>query len=218
MKNKLLVIGAIVLILVIGLFFFFEYTGGFLNDDAVAKHVNTLLQEKYGKYFDNLDLFCCDYGTDEGVFEATVYATDERYEFGAKYDLRKKILTTDAALEWHEDKMRNVITKMITTTMGSDKFVKDHYYLEVYREYTQDFIEDYEKFVADKGTTIEVMLHFDRNVTDDDAVRVQTLMKQLSDNHFNGIVECINDDYRGGEFTIGKTYTIKDLKKCDEYF
>lgn len=60
--------------------------GEFKDDDAVAEYVDTLLNSQYSKYFEDLELFCCEYGTnDDGVFYAIVYSEEEKYSFGADY-------------------------------------------------------------------------------------------------------------------------------------
>ena len=73
-----------------------NYSGEFKNDQEVAEYVETIINKKYSRYFDNEKLYCSDYGTnDEGVFYATVYVKDEKYEFGVEYDIKNKTLETD---------------------------------------------------------------------------------------------------------------------------
>ena len=185
-----------------------KYSGEFKNDEEVAEYVETIINKKYSRYFDD-KLCCSDYGTnDEGVFYATVYVKDEKYEFGVEYNIKNKTLETDASKGYHYETLLEDIRNTIPNTMRCDvKSVKCNK--------RKGFIKDYQKFISDKDTKIELMLYFDDSMSDDDAKQVQELMKTLYDKEFNGTVQCCNGEYYSEVFKLGSIPNIKDIEKCD---
>ena len=98
-----------------------KYSGEFKNDQEVAEYVETIINKKYSRYFDNDRLYCSDYGTtDEGVFYATVYVKDEKYEFGVEYDIKNKTLESDASKGYHYETLLEDIRNTIPGTMRYD--------------------------------------------------------------------------------------------------
>lgn len=186
-----------------------KYSGEFKNDQEVAEYVETIINKKYSRYFDNDRLYCSDYGTtDEGVFYATVYVKDEKYEFGVEYDIKNKILESDASKGYHYETLLEDIRNTISGTMKYDV-------QSVKCNKRKGFIKDYHKFISDKDTKIELMLYFDGSMSDDDARQAQELMKTLSDKGFNGTVQCCNGEYYSDVFKLGSIPNIKDIEKCD---
>lgn len=174
--------------------------GEFKDDDAVADYVDTLLNSQYSKYFEDLELFCCEYGTnDDGVFNAIVYSEEEKYSFGADYDIKNKKLYTTAE-----------------ETMSFDNPVTEHYMLTINSEPSTEFIEDYDKFVTDKDTNIEIMMFFDKPISNTEADQIQTLMHKLKDKQFKGSLKYNIDDNFSKEFDFNKTYETEEIKKCDQ--
>ena len=185
-----------------------KYSGEFKNDKEVAEYVETIINKKYSRYFDD-KLCCSDYGTnDEGVFYATVYVKDEKYEFGVEYDIKNKTLETDASKGYHYETLLEDIRNTIPNTMRCDV-------QSVKCNKRKGFIKDYQKFISDKDTKIELMLYFDDSMSDDDAKQVQELMKTLYDKEFNGTVQCCNGEYYSEVFKLGSIPNIKDIEKCD---
>ena len=185
-----------------------KYSGEFKNDEEVAEYVETIINKKYSRYFDD-KLCCSDYGTnDEGVFYATVYVKDEKYEFGVEYNIKNKTLETDASKGYHYETVLEDIRNTIPNTMRCDV-------QSVKCNKRKGFIKDYQKFISDKDTKIELMLYFDDSMSDDDAKQVQELMKTLYDKEFNGTVQCCNGEYYSEVFKLGSIPNIKDIEKCD---
>ena len=185
-----------------------KYSGEFKNDEEVAEYVETIINKKYSRYFDD-KLCCSDYGTnDEGVFYATVYVKDEKYEFGVEYNIKNKTLETDASKGYHYETLLEDIRNTIPNTMRCDV-------QSVKCNKRKGFIKDYQKFISDKDTKIELMLYFDDSMSDDDAKQVQELMKTLYDKEFNGTVQCCNGEYYSEVFKLGSIPNIKDIEKCD---
>ena len=185
-----------------------KYSGEFKNDKEVAEYVETIINKKYSRYFDE-KLCCSDYGTDdEGVFYATVYVKDEKYEFGVEYNIKNKTLETDASKGYHYETLLEDIRNTIPNTMRCDV-------QSVKCNKRKGFIKDYQKFISDKDTKIELMLYFDDSMSDDDAKQVQELMKTLYDKEFNGTVQCCNGEYYSEVFKLGSIPNIKDIEKCD---
>lgn len=175
----------------------------------MADYVETIINKKYSRYFDNEKLYCSDYGTtDEEVFYATVYVNDEKYEFGVEYDIKNKTLETDASKGYHYETLLEDIRNTIPNTMRCDV-------QSVKCNKRKGFIKDYQKFISDKDTKIELMLYFDDSMSDDDAKQVQELMKTLYDKEFNGTVQCCNGEYYSEVFKLGSIPNIKDIEKCD---
>ena len=185
-----------------------KYSGEFKNDKEVAEYVETIINKKYSRYFDDEKLYCSDYGTDdEGVFYATVYVNDEKYEFGVEYNIKYKTLESDASKGYHYEALLEDIRNTTPSTMKYDvqsvKCIK-----------RKGFIKDYQKFISDKDTKIELMLYFDGSMSDD-AKQVQSVMKSLSDKGFTGTVQCCNGEYYSDVFELGTIPDIKDIEKCD---
>ena len=173
-----------------------KYSGEFKNDEEVAEYVETIINKKYSRYFDD-KLCCSDYGTnDEGVFYATVYVKDEKYEFGVE------------SKGYHYETLLEDIRNTIPNTMRCDV-------QSVKCNKRKGFIKDYQKFISDKDTKIELMLYFDDSMSDDDAKQVQELMKTLYDKEFNGTVQCCNGEYYSEVFKLGSIPNVKDIEKCD---
>lgn len=186
-----------------------KYSGKFKNDEEVAEYVEKIINKKYSCYFDNEKLYCSDYGTDDkGVFYATVYVKDEKYEFGVEYDIKNKTLKTDVSKGYHYETLLEDIRNTIPNTMRYDV-------QSVKCNKRKGFIKDYHKFVSDKDTKIELMLYFDGSMSDDNAKQVQDLMKTLSDKGFNGTVQCCSGEYYSDVFKLGSIPNIKDIEKCD---
>ena len=186
-----------------------KYSGEFKNDDEVAEYVETIINKKYSRYFDNEKLYCSDYGTnDEGIFYATIYVKDEKYEFGVEYDIKNKTLETDASKGYHYEELLEDIRNTISSTMKYDvqgaKCNK-----------RKGFIKDYYNFIHDKDTKIELMLSFDGSMSDDAAKQVQSLMNNLFHKGFNGTVQCCGGEYYSDSFRLGTKTDIKDIEKCD---
>ena len=186
-----------------------KYSGEFKNDDEVAEYVETIINKKYSRYFDNEKLYCSDYGTnDEGIFYATIYVKDEKYEFGVEYDIKNKTLETDASKGYHYEELLEDIRNTIPGTMKYDV-------QSVKCNKRKGFIKDYHKFISDKDTKIELMLYFDGSMSDDDAKQIQSVMKSLSDKGFIGTVQCCNGEYYSDVFELGTIPDIEDIEKCD---
>ena len=186
-----------------------KYSGEFKNDEEVAEYVETIINKKYSRYFDTEKLYCSDYGTDdEGIFYATVYVKDEKYEFGVEYDIKNKTLESDVSKGYHYETLLEDIRNTIPNTMKYDV-------QSVKCNKRKGFIKDYHTFISDKDTKIEVMLYFDGSMSDDDAKQVQDPMKTLSDKGFNGTVQCCNGEYYSEVFKLGSIPNIKDIEKCD---
>lgn len=184
-----------------------KYSGEFKNDKEVAEYVETIINKKYSRYFDD-KLCCSDYGTnDEGVFYATVYVKDEKYEFGVEYDIKNKTLETDVSKGYHHETLLEDIRNTIPNTMRYDV-------QSVKCNKRKGFIKDYHKFISYKDTKIELMLYFDGSMSDD-AKQVQSLMNTLSEKGFNGTVQCCNGEYYSDVFKLGSIPNIKDIEKCD---
>lgn len=184
-----------------------KYSGEFKNDEEVADYVETIINKKYSHYFDD-NLYCSDCGTnDEGVFYATVYVKDEKYEFGVEYNIKNKTLESDASKGYHYETLLEDIRNTIPGTMRYDV-------QSVKCNKRKGFIKDYHKFISDKDTKIELMLYFYGSMSDD-AKQVQDLMKTLSDKGFNGTVQCCNGEYYSDVFKLGSIPDIKDIEKCD---
>ena len=186
-----------------------KYSGEFKNDEEVAECVETIINKKYSRYFDNEKLYCSDYvTTDEGVFYATIYVKDEKYEFGVEYNIKNKTLESDVSKGYHYETLLEDIRNTIPNTMRCDV-------QSVKCNKRKGFIKDYQKFISDKDTKIELMLYFDDSMSDDDAKQVQELMKTLYDKEFNGTVQCCNGEYYSEVFKLGSIPNIKDIEKCD---
>lgn len=186
-----------------------KYSGEFKNDDEVAEYVETIINKKYSRYFDNEKLYCSDYGTnDEGIFYATIYVKDEKYEFGVEYDIKNKTLETDASKGYHYEELLEDIRNTIPGTMKYDV-------QSVKCNKRKGFIKDYHKFISDKDTKIELMLYFDGSMSDDNAKQVQSLMNNLFHKGFNGTVQCCGGEYYSDSFRLGTKTDIKDIEKCD---
>ena len=186
-----------------------EYSGEFKNDEEVAEYVEKIINKKYSRYFDNEKLYCSDYGTtDEGVFYATVYVKDEKYEFGVEYDIKNKTLETDVSKGYHYEELLEDIRNTIPDTMKYD-------IQSVKCNKRKGFIKDYHKFISDTDTKIELMLYFDGSMSDDDAKQVRSLMKILFDKGFNGSVQGCNGEYYSDVFKLGSIPDIKNIEKCD---
>ena len=174
----------------------------------MAEYVETIINKKYSRYFDD-KLCCSDYGTnDEGVFYATVYVKDEKYEFGVEYNIKNKTLESDVSKGYHYETLLEDIRNTIPNTMRCDV-------QSVKCSKRKGFIKDYQKFISDKDTKIELMLYFDGSLSDDDAKQVQSLMNTLSEKGFNGTVQCCNGEYYSEVFNLGSIPDIKDIEKCD---
>lgn len=185
-----------------------KYSGEFKNDKEVAEYVETIINKKYSRYFDD-KLCCSDYGTnDEGVFYATVYVKDEKYEFGVEYDIKNKTLKTDVSKGYHYETLLEDIRHTIPGTIKYDV-------QSVKCNKRKEFIKGYHKFISDKDTNIELMLYFDGSMSDDDAKQVQSVMKSLSDKGFTGTVQCCNGEYYSDVFELGTIPDIEDIEKCD---
>ena len=185
-----------------------EYSGEFKNDEEVAEYVEKIINKKYSRYFDNEKLYCSDYGTtDEGVFYATVYVKDEKYEFSVEYDIKNKTLETDASKGYHYETLLEDISNTIPGTIKYDV-------QSVKCNKRKEFIKGYHKFISDKDTNIELMLYFDGSMSDD-AKQVQSVMKSLSDKGFTGTVQCCNGEYYSDVFELGTIPDIEDIEKCD---
>lgn len=155
----------------------------------MAEYVETIINKKSSRYFDNEKLYCSDYGTtDEGVFYATVYVKDEKYEFGVEYDIKNKTLEKDVSKGYYYEELLEDIRNTIPDTMKYDV-------QSVKCNKRKGFIKDYHKFTSDKDTKIELMLYFDCSISGDDAKQVQDLMKTLSEKGymelFNVVMESI---------------------------
>lgn len=186
-----------------------KYSGEFKNDEEVAECVETIINKKYSRYFDNEKLYCSDYvTTDEGVFYATIYVKDEKYEFGVEYNIKNKTLESDVSKGYHYETLLEDIRNTIPGTMRYDV-------QSVKCNKRKGFIKDYHKFIGDKDTKIELMLYFDGSMSDDDAKQVQDLMKTLSDKGFNGTIQCCNGEYYSDVFELGTIPDIKNIEKCD---
>ena len=185
-----------------------KYSGEFKNDKEVVEYVETIINKKYSRYFDD-KLYCSDYGTDdEGVFYATVYVKDERYEFGVEYDIKNKTLESDVSKGYHYETLLEDIRNTIPNTMRYDV-------QSVKCNKRKGFIKDYHKFISYKDTKIELILYFDGSLSDDDAKQVQSLMNTLSEKGFNGTVQCCSGEYYSDVFKLGSIPNIKDIEKCD---
>lgn len=185
-----------------------KYSGEFKNDEEVAEYVEKIINKKYSRYFDNEKLYCSDYGTtDEGVFYATVYVKDEKYEFSVEYDIKNKTLETDASKGYHYETLLEDISNTIPGTIKYDV-------QSVKCNKRKEFIKGYHKFISDKDTNIELMLYFDGSMSDD-AKQVQSVMKSLSDKGFTGTVQCCNGEYYSDVFELGTIPDIEDIEKCD---
>lgn len=186
-----------------------KYSGEFKNDEEVAECVETIINKKYSRYFDNEKLYCSDYvTTDEGVFYATIYVKDEKYEFGVEYNIKNKTLESDVSKGYHYETLLEDIRNTIPGTMRYDV-------QSVKCNKRKGFIKDYHKFIGDKDTKIELMLYFDGSIRGDYAKQVQDLMKTLSEKGFNGTVQCCNGEYYSDEFELGSIPNIKVIEKCD---
>lgn len=186
-----------------------KYSGEFKNDEEVAECVETIINKKYSRYFDNEKLYCSDYvTTDEGVFYATIYVKDEKYEFGVEYNIKNKTLESDVSKGYHYETLLEDIRNTIPGTMRYDV-------QSVKCNKRKGFIKDYHKFIGDKDTKIELMLYFDGSMSDDYAKQVQDLMKTLSEKGFNGTVQCCNGEYYSDVFKLGSIPNIKVIEKCD---
>ena len=141
-------------------------------------------------------------------FYATVYVKDEKYEFGVEYNIKNKTLETDASKGYHYETLLEDIRNTIPNTMRCDV-------QSVKCNKRKGFIKDYQKFISDKDTKIELMLYFDDSMSDDDAKQVQELMKTLYDKEFNGTVQCCNGEYYSEVFKLGSIPNVKDIEKCD---
>ena len=169
-----------------------KYSGKFKNDEEVAEYVETIINKKYSCYFDNEKLYCSDYGTtDEGVFYATVYVKDEKYEFGVEYDIKNKTLETDASKGYHYETLLEDISNTIPGTIKYDV-------QSVKCNKRKEFIKGYHKFISDKDTN-----------------QVQSVIKSLSDKGFTGTVQCCNGEYYSDVFELGTIPDIEDIEKCD---
>lgn len=73
------------------------------------------------------------------------------------------------------------------------------------------FIKNYHKFISDKDTKIELMLHFDGSMSDN-VKQVQSVMKILFDKGFNGSVQCCNGEYYSDSFRLGTTIDITNIE------
>lgn len=187
------------------------------DDDVVAEYVDTLLNSQYSKYFENLELFCCEYGTnDDGVFNAIVYSEEEKYSFSADYDIKNKKLYTTASREYHYEAVYADVKNTVEETMSFDNPVTEHYMLTINSEPSTEFIEDYDKFVTDKDTNIEIMMFFDKPISNTEADQIQTLMHKLKDKQFKGSLQYNIDDNFSKEFDFKKTYETEEIKKCDQ--
>lgn len=185
-----------------------KYSGEFKNDEEVAEYVETITNKKYSRYFDD-KLYCSDYGTtDEGVFYATVYVKDEKYEFGVEYDIKNETLESDVSKGYHYETLLENIRNTIPNTMRYDV-------QSVKCNKRKGFIKDYHKFISDKDTKIELMLYFDDSMSDDDAKQVQSVMKTLFDKGFTGTVQCCDGEYYSDVFELGSIPNIKGIEKCD---
>ena len=208
MMNRILAVLVLVSVIFISGCTKDKYSGEFKNDKEVAEYVETIINKKYNRYFDD-KLYCSDYGTtDEGVFYATVYVKDEKYEFGVEYNIKNKTLETDASKGYHYETLLEDIRNTIPNTMKYDV-------QSVKCDKRKGFMKDYHKFIGDKDTKIELMLYFDGSMSDDDAYQVQDLMKTLSDKGVNGTVQCCNGEYYSEVFKLGSIPNIKDIEKCD---
>ena len=208
MMNRILAVLVLVSVIFISGCTKDKYSGEFKNDKEVAEYVETIINKKYNRYFDD-KLYCSDYGTtDEGVFYATVYVKDEKYEFGVEYNIKNKTLESDASKGYHYETLLEDIRNTIPNTMRYDV-------QSVKCDKRKGFMKDYHKFIGDKDTKIELMLYFDGSMSDDDAYQVQDLMKTLSDKGVNGTVQCCNGEYYSEVFKLGSIPNIKDIEKCD---
>lgn len=118
-----------------------KYSGKFKNDEEVADYVDAIINKKYSCYFDTEKLYCSDYGTnDEGVFYATVYVNNEKYEFGVEYNIKNKTLESDVSKGYHYETLLEDIRNTIPNTMRYDV-------QSVKCNKRKGFIKDYQKFI-----------------------------------------------------------------------
>ena len=95
-----------------------KYSGEFKNDQEVAEYVEKIINKKYSCYFDD-KLYYSDYGTpDEGVFYATVYMKDEKYEFGVEYDIKNKTLAIAELIPQLDERIDSVSEGWPTSRLG----------------------------------------------------------------------------------------------------
>lgn len=137
MMNRILTVLVLVSVILIPGCTKDKYSGEFKNDKEVVEYVETIINKKYSRYFDD-KLYCSDYGTDDkGVFYATVYVNDEKYEFGVEYNIKNKTLESDESKGYYYETLLEDIRNTIPGTMKYDvqsvkcnkrkRFIKDYY-------------------------------------------------------------------------------------------
>ena len=177
------------------------------NDDATSEFVDSILNKQYRKYFKYHKLFCCDYGIDEGIFFATVYTGDERYEFSVNFNTKTGEIKTTASQAFHAKAIRNSVEKIIR-----DKTTLKDYSIAIDSKSSEEFKDDFNSFVTDKATTIDVTFFFDNEISDYDARNMIDFMKAMRNKEFNGHLDYLVDDYFSETFDYRKNYTVEDKK------
>jgi len=170
-----------------------------------AASVERLVNNTYRKYFGRHHLYCCDDDiTDDGIFHATFYGDEDRIELFVEYDTKNKVLKSNAAEQYHREAIEEAVGALIeemTGLRGGEEETAT-YDIRIRSEMSETFIEDYDEFVASEGTTIDIVLVFDKKISDTEEEQLQTLVKKLKEQQFKGELSYYGDGEDKGDIEI----------------
>ena len=181
------------------------------NEKTDKEHVQSLVNAKYRKYFENLKLFCCDDGSIGETYYATVYSEDENFEFFVEYDKNTDVLLTTASEAFHRKAITDNIEKIVAETIDFDSLGTEQYSLKIETELSENFLEDYDKFITDTGTKIKIALFYDKSISNVEAMQIISLMQTLKNKGFNGNLIYYTDEDFSKDLDISEDYTVEEL-------
>ena len=165
-----------------------------VSEDSVERLVNNTYRKALGRH----RLYCCDaYSDDDGTFHATFYGDDDRIEFFVTYDPVNKVLKSDAARVYHASTILENVGAIIEETTGlqGGELETDTYSIGIDADLTEEFLEDYDAFITHPGTKIDILLIYDKKVTDLEEQQAQLLIEKLQKAHFKGEVTYCGDEF-----------------------
>ena len=115
-------------------------------------------------------------------------------------------IKTTASQAFHAKAIRNSVEKIIR-----DKTTLKDYSIAIDSKSSEEFKDDFNSFVTDKATTIDVTFFFDNEISDYDARNMIDFMKAMRNKEFNGHLDYLVDDYFSETFDYRKNYTVEDI-------
>lgn len=175
--------------------------------EKTTDKVETLLAERYGKYFDDKSFGCGDYLIDGDVYMATVFVGDEEYSFGVSYNMKTGVLTSDASMEYHDSQARKEVGEMI------DLEVPDTEYSISFKcENREDIIESFEEYITDEDTHVSVTFFFDDNeLSHEQAARLMQFGNAMNEREIHGDFHYLAGDNMSEDFGFEEKLTENEI-------